>query len=197
MSIYVIRHADKERGEFYGKKLKYNDQPISEEGLKKAEKLVGYFENRNVESIYISEYRRTKQTIMPVALKKGITPIIDCRLNEIEVGETENMTDDQVKQRYPEFWDAYIKRDHDFRIPHGETGEEAAKRILAVFNSLDYYKDYILVSHEGIIKTLICSVLSIPPYKRHLFIIDFCSITIFEYSDDFHCWRIPKINMEL
>ncbi|MBN2051392.1 MAG: histidine phosphatase family protein [Spirochaetales bacterium] len=197
MSIFVIRHADKKPGEFYGKGLKLNDQPISEKGQRKAQKLVGYFDKVDIDAIYISEYIRTKQTIMPVASRKGIIPIIDPRLNEIDIGDIEKMTDEQVQQKYPDFWNAYIERNHDFGFPNGETGEEASKRIMSVFATLDHFKNYILVAHDGIIRTLICSVLSIPPYKRHLFKADVCSITIFEYLDDFHCWSIPKINIEL
>jgi len=197
MGIYVLRHADKQKGEFYQSGFKFNNQPISDEGKWKAEKLVPFFDPIRIDAIYVSEYLRTQQTISYVASHKKLAPLVDARLNEIDVGITEQMTDEQVQSVYPDFWEAYVSRTHDFRIPGGETGEEAAKRIMGLFSSLDRERIYILVTHEGLIRTLICTVLSMPPYRRHLFKIDPCSITQFEYLPEFNCWSIPKINMEV
>ncbi len=197
MGIYVLRHADKQKGEFYQPGLRFNNQPITEEGKRKAEKLVPFFDSIRIEAIYTSEYLRTQQTISYVATHKNLTPVVDKRLNEIDVGVTEQMTDEQIQSTYPDFWHDYFTRTSDFRIPGGETGEEAAERIMDVFGSLDRDKNFILVTHEGLIRTLICTVLSMPPYRRHLFKIDPCSITQFEYLPEFNCWSIPKINREL
>ena len=197
MGVYVLRHADKEKGEFYQPGLRFNNQPITEEGKRKAEKLVPFFDPIRVDAIYVSEYLRTQQTISYVATQKKLTPIVDNRLNEIDVGVTEQMTDGQIQSTFPDFWHAYFTRTCEFRIPGGETGEEAAKRIMGLFSSLDRDKNYILVTHEGLIRTLVCTVLSMPPYRRHLFKIDPCSITQFEYLPEFTCWSIPKINREV
>ncbi|PKL26237.1 MAG: hypothetical protein CVV46_15440 [Spirochaetae bacterium HGW-Spirochaetae-2] len=40
---------------------------------------------------------------------------------------------------------------------------------MGLFSSLDRDKNYILVTHEGLSRTLVCTVLSMPPYRRHLF----------------------------
>lgn len=197
MSVFVIRHSDKEIGEFYGGALSFNDQPISDAGRRKAERLIRFFEDIPIDSIHVSEYRRTHQSIAGVAARKNLTPITDRRLNEIDLGDTEKMTDEQIEKTYPEFWNAFLERTRDFRIPNGETGEEAANRVMELFGSLDRAKNHILVSHDGLIRTLICAVLSLPPYKRHLFAIRPCSVTVFEYLETFGCWSIPKLNMEL
>lgn len=197
VSIFVIRHSDKEPGEFYEDALRFNDQPLSDAGRQKAERLISFFEEIPIDSIYVSEYRRTPQTIEGVASAKNLTPIVDRRLNEIDLGDTEKLTDEQVRETYPEFWNAFLKRTGDFRIPNGETGSEAASRAMELFGSLVRTKNHILVSHDGLIRTLVCAVLTLPPYKRHLFRIRPCSITVFEYLEMFGCWSIPKLNMEL
>ena len=43
MKWYIIRHADKEQGDFYNPNLRHQDQPISEKGHLKAQKLISYF----------------------------------------------------------------------------------------------------------------------------------------------------------
>lgn len=195
MSVFALRHAEKERGEFYSPGLRFNDQPITASGRKQAKRLADFFSTVDIASVWVSEYRRTAETADPLCKRKGLSPRVDARLNEIDVGVTERMPDDEVKAAYPDFWRAYIDRNADFRIPGGETGEEAAARAMAVFGSLDRSRNHVIVSHEGLIRVLACSVLGLPPYKRHLFTVDFASITVFEYSMDFGCWRVPRLNM--
>ena len=50
MTIYAIRHADKEAGEFYTSELPLNNQPISEVGRLRAVELVEYFNKLNTDN---------------------------------------------------------------------------------------------------------------------------------------------------
>lgn len=121
--------------------------------------------------------------------------MVDNRLNEIDIGCIEEMTDRKIQEQYPVFWESYHTRDHEFRMPGGETGEEAEKRIRSLFDSLDRTKNHMLATHEGLTRILLCSVLGLPPHRRHLFTIDYASITVFEYLPDYNCWAVPKVNM--
>ena len=120
MKWYIIRHADKEEGDFYNPKLRHQDPPISEKGGLKAQKLFSYFSEKSIDRIYISEYIRTEQTIKYFAEKKEIPPIIDRRLNEIDNGLIEGMSEKALQQRYPDVWSAFQERDRDFQYPEGE-----------------------------------------------------------------------------
>ena len=197
MSIYVLRHGEKEKGDFCSDALPLNNQPLSKIGRSQALRLVGFFKEIEIASVYVSEYRRTRETIEKVLQDKMLEPCIDGRLNEIDVGDTEKLSDEEIKEQYPSFWKAYLERTADFRFPNGESGEEAGSRIFSLFNSLDASRNHILVSHDGIMRTLLCKVLMIPTFRRHLFQIDTCSITVFSYVNDFKCWAIPKVNMTL
>lgn len=197
MSIFVIRHAQKSMGEYHQQGLKFNDQPITEAGFASARRLGDFFRPIDIASIHVSEYLRTQQTIAYVANEKGLVPIIDSRINEIDIGCIEMMDDEQIQAQFPQFWDDYHARTHEFRMPGGETGEEAEKRIRSLFDSLDRTKHHIFSTHEGLTRILLCSVLGIPPYKRHLFTIDYASITVFTYAQEFGCWTVPKVNMVL
>jgi len=195
MSIFVIRHAQKAMGEYHHQGLKFNDQPITEAGFASARRLGDFFHPIDIASIHVSEYLRTQQTIADVAKGKGLVPIVDSRINEIDIGCIEMMSDEQIQTQFPQFWDDYHARTHEFRMPGGETGEEAEKRIRSLFDSLDKTKHHILSTHEGLTRILLCSVLGLPPYKRHLFTIDYASITVFSYAPEFGCWTVPKVNM--
>ena len=197
LSIYLVRHADKENGDYYSPSLPMNNQPISELGKKQASKLVHYFHDIKVTSIYVSEYSRTTQTIKPVSEKLGIVPTIDNRLNEINIGNTDRLSEEQIKEKYPVFWKQYKERTEDFTFPNGENGEEAASRIFSLFSTLSKDDNTILVAHDGIIRLLICRILGMPVYRRHQFQIDLASISKCDYDTGFKSWRISVLNYSM
>ena len=195
MKWYIIRHADKEQGEFYNPDLGHQDQPISEKGHLKAQKLISYFSDKSIDKIYISEYIRTEQTIKFIAENKKISPMVDSRLNEIDNGLIEGLSEQAVQQKYPDIWNAWMDRDRDFQFPEGEGGEDAQKRIKSFFEEKQAFKEnVILVSHDGLIRLLLCYILGIAVYRRWDFRIDTCGIMEIEYQSKFKKWKLIRFN---
>ncbi|MEA5049431.1 MAG: histidine phosphatase family protein [Eubacteriales bacterium] len=195
MKLYLIRHADKEEGEFYNVFLKHQDPPITKRGQLRAETLTNYFENRNIDTIYVSEYLRARQTAAILASKKGLVSRMDRRLNEIDNGAIDGMSDSAIQEKYASFWNDYISHTKDVRFPEGETGEEARKRQLSLLSDLlAEGKDAVLICHERYIRLLICTVLDLPVYERYRFAADYCSITEIEFLEGLFKWRIVRIN---
>ncbi|MFX1436607.1 MAG: histidine phosphatase family protein [Promethearchaeota archaeon] len=195
MKWYIIRHADKEQGDFYNPDLRHQDEPINEKGHLKAQKLFSYFSDKTIDKIYVSEYIRTKQTIKYVAEKKKISPIVDSRLNEIDNGVIEGLSEQVLQQTYPDVWNAFKARDHDFRFPEGESGDDARKRIALFFEEKKVSKeDIILVSHDGLIRLLLCYILGIAVYRRWDFRVDPCGIMEIEYQTKFNKWKLIRFN---
>jgi broad specificity phosphatase PhoE len=193
--IYIVRHADKAKGEYRNEYLRHQDEPISPGGERKAEKLVEYFENIEVKKILISEYLRTEQTARYLAENKGLRPIQDKRLNEIDNGTIELMSDAQIKEQYPAFWADFYGHAKDVRFPGGETGEEVKARQKDLLDELIRRdEDALLISHEGYIRLLMCHLLGLPVYKRYLFRVNFCGIMEFEYLKETGEWKIIRFN---
>ncbi len=195
MKWYIIRHAYKEKGDFYNPDLRHQDELISEKGHVKAQKLFPYFSDKLIDKIYISEYTRTKQTINYVAEKKNISPIVDSRLNEIDNGIIEGLSEQMLQQRYPDVWNAFNDRDRDFQFPEGESGEDALNRIDSFFKEKQgSSEDIILVSHDGLIRLLLCYILGIAVYRRWDFRVDPCGIMEIEYQTKFEKWKLIRFN---
>ena len=53
MKWHIIRHGDKEKGDFYNPVLRHQDQPISAKGRADAENLVPYFADKTISNIYV------------------------------------------------------------------------------------------------------------------------------------------------
>ena len=49
---------------------------LNEKGIERSLLWNGYFENKEVKSIYSTNYNRTIETVLPISIAKGIRPII-------------------------------------------------------------------------------------------------------------------------
>ena len=197
MTWYVLRHAAKEPGNFHNPQLRHQDEPLSAEGRQAAQNLVAYFAHKPIAAIYVSAYQRTWQTIAAVADQLQLTPVVDERLNEIDNGLVDEMTEQEFQRAYPEVWPAYVARTADFRFPGGETGMEVAARIKAFMDEKRAQHagdDILLVSHEGLIRQMMCTVLGLPVYRRGDFRVDLCGLTELTYQAEYGRWKLLRFN---
>ncbi len=200
MTIYIIRHAEKEKGDFRVPGLTHADQPLSQSGWEQSRKLWDYLCNKQISAIYVSRYRRTGQTIEYAARQLGLTPVMDARLDELDNGVINPMSEEEIQEKYPEFWKAYTERTADFRFPGGETGEEACRRISAFLEEKRLAhpgENLVFVTHEGLMRQLMCYILDIPVYKRDVFYVDLCGIMEISYDPERKRWELIRFNQKL
>jgi broad specificity phosphatase PhoE len=65
-TIYVMRHLDTPQGE--------RDPDLTAAGHRNAATLVRWFAGKPLAAIYISDFKRTRQTVAPLAVRRGLTP---------------------------------------------------------------------------------------------------------------------------
>ncbi len=79
--FYLIRHAEKERSD------PDNKNPIlTSEGIKRANHWASYFDTIPLNSIYTTDYIRTKQTVFPLSKLKKLTPKI-YSIDELDINQ--------------------------------------------------------------------------------------------------------------
>src|SRR4029079_4724815 len=92
-SILLIRHEEPEmRGCFIGR----TDPPLTTAGRDAAARKLSHLK---VEAIYVSPLRRALQTAQ--AIRCGVEPVVIEELAEIDFGEWEGLTWQQIEQRWP------------------------------------------------------------------------------------------------
>jgi broad specificity phosphatase PhoE len=198
LKFFLVRHADKEEGDYFNDRFNHNDQPISQFGSRQAAKLKEYFSQIPIRSIFVSEYLRTQQTARAIAEHHHIDPVVDGRLNEIDNGLVEVLSDDELKQQYPDVWKAIQDWDRDFRWPDGETGIEAQERIVSfIHDHIQQEGINLIVAHDGIIRLLLCYLLGLPVYDRVRFHIDTAGVTEFDWDETKGRWKIIRINQHV
>ena len=149
--IYITRHGQSENNV---KNIIGGDINITNEGEQYAIKLHEYINNEIKDDfiIFTSCLKRTKQTAKHFTQKK-----IESRLlNEIHGGICENMSFEEVKEKYPEI---AIERKKDklrFRYPQGESYIDLLERLrYFVLQLTSYNKPILIVAHNAIIKVLL------------------------------------------
>jgi len=63
-AIYIVRHGEKS--------FEKEDPELTEQGQERAERLKKIFEDKDISSVYSSDTRRTRRTIMPFADEEGL-----------------------------------------------------------------------------------------------------------------------------
>jgi len=201
MTIYIIRHAHKQKGNFYHPRLRHQDEPISLNGQEQARRLWTYLSDKGISAIYVSAYRRTRQTIEYVSQQLGLSPVIDERLNEIDNGCLEGMSNEQIQIRYPDIWRLRQARTADFRFPEGETGQEASQRVadfLEEKRQTHQNENIVAISHEGLMRLTACYILGLPVHKRWNFhYVDFCGMMELAYQAQDQSWQLIRFNQKL
>jgi phosphohistidine phosphatase SixA len=71
--VIVVRHAERaDQGAAAGQMMNQNDPPLSAAGQARAAKLAALLADANVKAVFATEYRRTQDTVKPLADKLGL-----------------------------------------------------------------------------------------------------------------------------
>jgi probable phosphoglycerate mutase len=153
---------------------------------------------KTVCSILVSEYHRTQQTIEPASKELAIEPKIDSRLNEIDFGTLDGLTNDQIKSQYSDIWLMFNECSKDVRFPQGETCLEAQTRIVTLLAEMDTLGgDIVWVSHGGLIRSLACFVLDLPAYRCFDFHMDPMGLMELEWNTNRRKYMLKCINQRI
>lgn len=89
---FIVRHAEKEINS-----TMTGDPPLSAEGVKQAADLKAYLQNKNIRTIYSTNYVRTVATAEPLRAQRGIIlKNYDPRRNDQLVEELKKISDGNV-----------------------------------------------------------------------------------------------------
>lgn len=93
-TYFVVRHAEKESS---GTMMMQSDPPLSAEGEKQAEDLKIFLQNKQIKTIYSTNYARTVATAEPIRQHLGVNiRTYDPRQNDKLVEELKKISDGNV-----------------------------------------------------------------------------------------------------
>lgn len=136
--------------------------PLNAVGLTQARLLGAYLktnrDNLPIQAIHCSDLPRALQTATIVGEALDITPQIDIRWREINVGIFQGLTGDEVERLYAAEVEALRSNYYDYTIPQGESRTTLQKRAYEVWLEIlerETASHIAIVSHGGTIKALL------------------------------------------
>ena len=165
MRLLLIRHGetDHNRG---GITLGRADVPLNATGRAQAGAVAASFYPPPA-AIYSSPLSRALDTADAIGSATGVPVSIDDALIEMDVGEMEHLTRDELRAKYPEFLGEWMAGETaaEARMPGGETLREVQERAWAAIERLrDAHPDgdVVAVTHNFVILTIVCRTLELP-----------------------------------
>ena len=178
--LILVRHGETE----WNSDLVYrghSDVRLSPRGRWQAERLGIRLARENVSAIYSSPLSRARETADSIGHATGLTVIDEPRLIDLDCGEWEGLSTEEVKRRYPELSRLWLTSPQLVRLPGGESLDDVAQRVSSVLDDV-LQKDgvMVLVSHRVVHKVAICALLGIGNSGTWQVQMDLAGITVFE-----------------
>ncbi len=181
--LILIRHGQTEMNaqSLYFGKL---NPPLNDLGISQAYQAREKLLNIDYDNIYSSPLERAKQTAeICNYLDKDI--VYDSNLEEINFGIFEGLTFKEISEKYPVEVKKMKEDWKEYNYVTGESPKEMLQRAVSFLEILDYTKNNLIVSHWGIINSIISYFISGNLDSYWKFKIQNASIVIFEGNFEF------------
>jgi len=190
-SIWLLRHGEpvaETRGLCYGTL----DIELSAEGVRQAKLASVVLRSQPLAAIYSSPRRRCLAGARILARERTCPVETIDALGEIDFGEFEGQSYDEIAAEYPGLYREWMERPTEFHFPGGESFEQMWERVT---NTGRFLRDrhigksmvgesIAIVTHGGVIRILLAEALELP--RRNIFRIDQCygAINRIKYCDE-------------
>jgi probable phosphoglycerate mutase len=144
------------------------DVPLSDEGRRQAGRLAVRLASERVTGVYASDMSRTLETARILAAPHKMEVQPRPALREISHGHWEQLTRQEVEERYPEEAFEWDKDPYTFAPSGGESGLAVTARALPALIELVRQHPgecIIVVSHKATIRLLLSSLLGFDPRR--------------------------------
>jgi phosphoserine phosphatase len=183
-TIYLVRHAET-TWNLEGKVQGSRDIQLSPNGLAQTEKTVAFLSTLPFDTIFTSPLARARAIAEPVGANLGISPIVVPELREIEFGDWEGHTWNEIGAMFPATLAAWELKSPEARPDGGESLADVgdrAKKVRSVLES-NLGALVLVVAHGGFNRVLISVLLDLPLSTYDNFTQQNASISVFEANN--------------
>ena len=196
MEIVLVRHGATDWN-LQGRCQGSSDRELSEAGVNQACRIADLLGNEELSVIYSSHLRRARQTAELISRPHDLPVLIDEDLRELDHGELEGLTFNEIKTRYSDFLTRWRSEPADLHVPGGERLAEVAERAWNGLNEIvQRHRSaarILVVSHNFPILGIICRVTGTHLNDYRTFHLDPCGVTRLG-RDAASGWTITHVN---
>ena len=182
MKLYIIRHAETEynrKGIIQGSEV---DSDINDVGESQANSFYEYYKNINFDKIYVSDLKRTFQTIRRFT-EKGSSYEKLKEFNEISWGVNQGKNDDL--EDYARLIDTWLAGNLDNKFEEGESPNEMSVRLVKGFNKVldDDHDTVLLCIHGRALRILLSKIIDNDLTKMDKYVHSNTGLYVLEYKN--------------
>lgn len=162
--LLLIRHAQP-REEAHGRCYGSLDIGLSSRGQRRAQLLAHTLDRVPLAAVYTSPRSRALETATPLAASHDLTPIVDEALREIDFGEFEGRSYDEIQDSAPDLYRTWMEAPTRVHFPGGESYPLLRRRALDSMRAI--HRRHVgeitaIVSHGGILRAMLADCLGMP-----------------------------------
>lgn len=180
--LLLVRHGETSQNSslrYWGR----SDVPLGDDGERQAERLRERLKGERLDFAYSSPLKRAAVTAVHILSDRHMDLTLHSDLREIDFGEMEGLTFDEVNQRYPDVARMWMERSAALAYPGGESIANLEKRVSNFKGYLGKHitdETVLIVAHSGVLRTLVCQLLNLGLECHWQFRLDLASLTIIE-----------------
>jgi broad specificity phosphatase PhoE len=152
--VLFIRHAETEMaGRFCG----HSDPELNAQGRMQLTWLTDQLSTEPIDTVYSSDLRRASATAHAIAAVREIPQVVRPALREIDFGQWEGLSWEQIEQMDPDYARTWIVRYPHLPAPSGETFHAFEARVLSEVNHLleGKHGPIAVVTHGGVLRVVL------------------------------------------
>ena len=182
MKLYIIRHAETEynrKGIIQGSEV---DSDINDIGESQANSFYEYYKDINFDKIYVSDLKRTFQTIRRFT-ENGSSYEKLKEFNEISWGVNQGKSDDL--EDYAKLIDTWLAGNLDNKFEEGESPNEMSVRLVKGFDKVldDGHDTVLLCIHGRALRILLSKIIDNDLTKMDKYVHSNTGLYILEYKN--------------
>jgi len=161
----------------------YSDVELNDEGLRQVEKLRDRLAKEKIDAIYCSDLKRAVATAEIIASGRNLEIVRCPELREINYGDAEGLTFEEIGHRYPKLAEAITNFTLEISFPGGESFRgfiARTRKFLDRLNKHPVEQTILIVSHGGPLRVLVCDLLGIDQSHWRQLRCDNASLSIVE-----------------
>ena len=181
--LLLVRHGQTDSNA-EGRTQGRRDVPLNDRGRRQAAAVSEMLRGYEPAAVYSSPSTRARETVAALASALGLDVIVDERLAELDQGELDGMTGEEMRAHAPEFLKRWSTEDPaTLRIPGGESMGDVRQRMVAAAESIAAAhpdQTVVLASHNLALRALLCHALDVPLAAYRRFRQDLASLSVLE-----------------
>lgn len=164
MKLYLTRHGETDwnlQNRIQGQ----TDTLLNENGRGQAKELANRLKaGYGIRTIYTSRQKRAQETAEVIGQTIHVTPIVKEGLEEISLGKWEGYTWHQVREQFPEEYQAWYENRRYQVPPEGESYQQLLDRLLPALSDIfeENVENVLVVAHSAVIMTLMSDIYNTP-----------------------------------